>query len=180
MRDSFTAGLRSNRGVLALGLLLGVAVCLPGCDNYLSTTLTTGPAGNSPYIAVTPSGTIPVDIGKSITISAIVIGDPSNEGVTWAVSGPGTLSNQSTGSVTYNAPASGVGSGAYVTAYSVAAPTQHFVSTILLTALPSFVTTTLPDGTAGAAYDHIVTVTAGAPPFSWSVASRFAATGAEL
>jgi hypothetical protein len=171
VRNSNAAGLRFVQRACVLGALLGAVVFLHGCQDYLSTTFTSGPAGNSQFIAVTPSGTIPVDIGKSTTITAIVVGDSSAEGVTWGISGPGTLSNQTTSTVTYNAPASGVGAGSYVTAYSVAAPTQYFISTILLTALPSFVTTTMPSGTAGAAYDNIVTMTAGAPPFAWSVVS---------
>jgi large repetitive protein len=165
------SGQRFVTRAFILGALLGSVPFLPGCQDYLSTTLTTGPAGNSQYIAVSPSGTIPVDIGKSIRITAVVVGDQSGEGVTWGISGPGSLGAQTTSTVIYQAPSSGVGSGAYVTAYSVAAPTQYFISTILLTALPSFVTTTLPGGTAGAAYDNVVTVTAGAPPFAWSVVS---------
>jgi hypothetical protein len=51
----------------------------------------------------------------------------------------------------------------------VADPTQYFTSIINITALPSFVTTSLPNATVGTGYVSSVAVTAGAPPFVFSI-----------
>lgn len=154
-----------------LAPLLLIAAFFSSCQNYLSTTLTTGPAGNSPFITVNPGGTIPVDVGKSIQITALVSGDNSGEGVTWTLNGAGTLSSTTIFQTTYTAPSTGVGTAIYLTATSVATPTEFFTSTLVVTAFPSFVTTSMPGGTEGATYDNIITVTAGAPPFVWSIVS---------
>ena len=80
----------------ALTLALAVAVAVAGC-------------GSSTPIAVALSltGTQNVVAGKSLTITAMVMHDSKNAGVTWALSpssGAGTLSAQTTTSVTYTAP----------------------------------------------------------------------------
>ncbi len=61
---------------------------------------------------VAPSGTM--------SLTATVVGDSTNAGVNWTVSGGGTLSAQTTTSVTYTAPDSPVNAGVTVTATSVA------------------------------------------------------------
>lgn len=55
-------------------------------------------------VALSPSGAQSVVAGQSANITATVSNDKLNKGVTWSLSGAGTLSAQSTGSVTYTAP----------------------------------------------------------------------------
>jgi len=155
-----------SAGVLAVFLFAG------GCDNYIGPNVTEGPSNNSVEITMSPSGTIPVDIGKSITIYAIFSADTTPpDGVTWTINGPGTLSNITNVQVTYTAPNNRNVPASSVTATAVADPTQYFTSIINITALPSFLTTSLPDATIGAGYVSSVAVTAGAPPFAFSIAS---------
>jgi hypothetical protein len=175
-RVAVRSGISGTKTILrqsawALGILLAACAALTGCEDYYSTTFTQGPANNSSLISVNPAGTIPVDVGKNIEITALVSGDTSGEGVTWSLQGAGTLTNVTTAEATYNAPATGVGTVLYLTATSVATPTEFFTSTIELTGFPSFVTTSMPGGTEGATYDNLVTVTGGAAPFSWSIVS---------
>jgi len=61
-----------------------------------------------PDISVSFSGANSATIqqGQSVTITAVVTGDPSGKGVTWALSGPGSLSKEMSTSVEYDAPAS--------------------------------------------------------------------------
>lgn len=145
-------------------------VALAGCDNYIGPNVTEGPANNSSEIIMIPGGTIPVDIGKSILITAVFEADSTPpDGVTWTINGPGTLSAVTSSSVLYNAPSTRNMPASSITATAVADPTQYFTSIINITALPSFVTTSLPNATVGTGYVSSVAVTAGAPPFVFSI-----------
>src|SRR5579875_1241020 len=58
-------------------------------------------------VSITSPATHPsIQQGQSVTITASVANDPANKGVTWTLSGQGTLSGQTATSVVYNAPAS--------------------------------------------------------------------------
>ena len=162
---------RGTGGLGFLGTLCVVTiVALVGCDNYIGPNVTEGPANNSSEIIMTPGGTIPVDIGKSILITAAFEADSTPpDGVTWTINGPGTLSNITSSSVVYNAPSTRNMPASSITATAVADPTQYFTSIINITALPSFVTTSLPNATVGTGYVSSVAVTAGAPPFVFSI-----------
>ncbi len=90
----------------------------------------------APSVAVDPS-TATVDAGGTQSLTATVQGDPAGKGVTWGISpasGAGTLSNATSTSVTYTAPASVPLSDVMVTitATSVTDPTRSGIATILL------------------------------------------------
>lgn len=154
-------------GAVAAIALIGAA----GCNDYVGPNITNGPANNSINIALLPTGTIPVDVGASVTIQAFVIGDSTNQGVTWALAGPGTLKNASSTQVTYTAPTTLTNASASITATEVADTTQTSTSIINIKPLPTFVTTSLPGATVGAAYSQTVSVTGGSAPFTWSVSA---------
>ena len=153
------------------GVVAALALVSAGCNNYVGPNITNGPANNSIQIALLPTGTIPVDVGASVTIQAFVIGDATNQGVKWSLSGPGTLTNAATTQVTYTAPTSLSVASASVTATEIADTTQTSTAIINIKALPTFVTTTLPSATVGTAYSSTVSVTGGAAPFTWSISA---------
>lgn len=154
-----------------VGAITGLALVAAGCNDYLGPNITNGPANNSLNIALLPSGTIPVDVGTSVTIQAFVIGDATNQGVKWSLSGPGMLTNATTGQVTYTAPSSITVASASITATEIADTTQTSTAILNIKPVPTFVTTTLPGGTVGTAYNQTVTVMNGAPPFTWSIST---------
>jgi hypothetical protein len=45
-------------------------------------------------ISLSPSGSVAVDGGQSVTVTATVTGDPTNSGVIWSLTGPGSLANR--------------------------------------------------------------------------------------
>jgi len=114
-----------------------------------------------------------IDNGQSVIITVIGAGP---QGVKWSLtSGPGSLSNQTSTSVTYNAPSAGaiakamanplassMDPTATVTATSVANPASSAAVTITLTPPPAITTTSLPAGTEGAAYSQTVGTSGGA------------------
>ena len=131
--------------------------------------LSVGCGSNSSIsVGLAPSAAQAIDDGQSVNITATVTGDAGNHGVTWSLSGPGTLTNQTATSVTYNAPASGSGS-ATITATSVADTTKTKTLTIAVTPPPVITTTSLPAGTEGTAYNQTIGVTGGAGTMTYAI-----------
>ena len=92
-------------------------------------------ASSTPPISVgfINSGPLTIGQGQSFTIVAEVTNDSSGKGVTWNLTGPGTLTKQTSLSVEYDAPMSVTSNGtATVTAMSVADPTKSATFTLNL------------------------------------------------
>lgn len=88
--------MRSFSILLIVGSLAFLAACGGGGT----------PAGLPITVALTPSAPQTINAGATLNITAAVTNDSTNSGVTWSLSGVGTLSAVTTTSVTYNAPAS--------------------------------------------------------------------------
>ncbi|HEX8816277.1 MAG TPA: hypothetical protein VF753_12315, partial [Terriglobales bacterium] len=76
---------------VVLALMLAVFVCASmwtGCSS-----------GSNLSITLTPSVTTSVNPGSSLAITASVTNDSSSKGVTWTLTGPGTLTSQTITSV---------------------------------------------------------------------------------
>lgn len=109
----------------------------------------------------------------TVPVTATVANDSKNGGVQWAVSGGGTLTNESTTppyTATYNAPAS-VSSPftATVTATSVSDSTKSGSVQISVNPLPTVSTNSVPAGTAGTPYSATINASGGTSPFTWSM-----------
>ena len=63
------------------------------------------PRGVAVTVGLSPDLPQFIHAGDSVSITATTAGDPNNHGVTWSLSGLGELSNQTSTSATYNAPA---------------------------------------------------------------------------
>jgi Protein of unknown function (DUF3443) len=114
-------------------ILVGTVGFLAGCGGSGT------PSGLAITIGLSPSSAT-VNASGVVNVVATVTNDSTNAGVTWSLSGVGTLSNQTVTSVTYTAPAT-------VTATSVATVVATSKASSTVTAsLPITVT---PAGTAG-------------------------------
>ena len=112
-------------------LVIGGLGLLVGCGGGGGST----PVG-APITISLAASTQSLSQGSSLNITAALSNDTTNKGVTWSVSGGGTLSNETATSVTYQAPASvAVNTPVVVTATAVADNTV--VVYIPLTVLPS-------------------------------------------
>jgi hypothetical protein len=159
------------------------------CALVVLVVMCSGCAGGSQPIALTfPSGSAQaIDNGQSVNIT---VNGAGAKGVTWSLSGPGTLSNQTLTSVTYNAPAVGAVAKATarrtsvaiplasaadptatVTATSVADTSKSAIVTISITSPPVITTTSLPAGTEGAAYNQTVATSGGAGTLTLTVST---------
>jgi len=128
-------------------------------------------SSTAPPISVSlPSASVQTDQGQTITIGATLTNDSSLRGVTWNLSGAGSLSGQSTVSVTYVAPTTiATVQTATLTATSLADPTKHASIQITVNLPPQITTNFLPGGIRGSAYNMSLSESGGTPPFTWSV-----------
>jgi large repetitive protein len=160
---------------LFLGPVVAVGLALSGCGG--------GSGSNStPVISVglSPSAAQAIDQGQSIKFTATVTNDSSSQGVTWAESGPGALSGQTSTSATYTAPTSGAAAPATVTATSVADTTKSASVNVAVTAVPAITTMSLQSATIGVAYSQSIGVTGGAGALTYSISTGSLPAGLTL
>ena len=153
---------------LACSLLL-VELFLSGCGSIKPTIVT-----------VTASATT-VDATDAVTLAAAVANDKNAAGVTWTVSGGGTLSNTTTSAATYTAPAaSNAALTVTVTATSVADGTTEGTATITVPAAPAITTGALAAGTVGSAYSATMAGGGGIGPYLWGITSGTLPAGVSM
>lgn len=156
---------RVNRGLSACFVLI-TAMMLASC-------------GSSPTLSLSAMGSASpaVDDGQVITITATT---SSAQGVTWALSGAGALSNNTATTVTYTAPATG-STTVTVTATLVSSASTTKSIAIAVDAPPSITTTSLPDAVVGTAYSGgQIAATGGAPALTYSVSAGSLPAGLSL
>ena len=152
----------ASRLILTIGLLIS-CIQIMDCSGKPTTF-------NS--VVLSASGPLTIGQGKSITITAQVLNDTSNAGVTWTLSpatGEGSFSPAPTPtSATYVAPTPITAAiTVTITATSVTFPTRMASTTITVEPPPSIPATTLPSGSTFGAYSGTVTAVGGIPPLSW-------------
>jgi hypothetical protein len=154
----------SVKAILPGLLLLGIAISCSGCGGG-------GGSNSNPVISValTPASAQAIDQGQTIQLTTAVTNDSSSAGVTWSMTGPGALSNQTTTSATYTVPA-GTGK-ATVTATSKADSTKSASLSVTVSAPPSITTQSLPPATIGTSYNQALAATGGAGALTYSLAS---------
>jgi large repetitive protein len=148
------------------------AVSLLAVGIFVWALLFAGCSGGTITITLEPASGLALNPGQTTTITAVLTNDTTNAGVTWILSGPGTLSGNTTTSVVYTAPTIiSVSTTATITATSVANSTVTATESITLNSVLTITTTSLSAATLGVPYDAFVNA-AGAPaPFTWSVIS---------
>ncbi len=137
-----------------------VAAAISGC----------GGKSNPLSIAVTSSAST-VDGADSTTLTASVSNDKNAAGVSWSVSGGGTLSNTTTTAATYTAPAATASSQSVtITATSIADTSKTGTATITVPATPAVTSTsTSLTGTVGTAYSITLQASGGISPYTWAL-----------
>lgn len=153
--------------------VLAIAAFMGGCSS-----------SSSPPISVTlsPSSPQAIDQSQTLAIKATVTNDSSSRGVSWALTGPGSLSNSTGSSVTYTSPTTSITSAQMVTvmATSAADPTKNASLQITVNPYPQIPFQTLASGSVGTAYSQAIAFTGGTLPFQWSVYDGPILTGYEV
>ncbi|MGO9123753.1 MAG: putative Ig domain-containing protein [Terriglobales bacterium] len=147
------------RGLLAVVAGLACALTWPGCSSNSTLTITLTPS---------TSATVTINQGQSQAIAAAVTNDPTNAGVTWSLSGGGTLLNPSKTAVTYEAPSLlAADTTVTITATSVANTTITATLSIAVDSVLSVTTTSLPVGALGIPYYGVVSAGGATGTFIW-------------
>jgi hypothetical protein len=116
-----------------------------------------------------------VDGTDSITLTATVANDNDAEGVTWSLNGVGTLTNKTTTSVTYTAPAAtSTAQQTIMTAVSIKETTKYSTTTLTI---PPLAAITTPSSalvfSVGTSFSIQLTGSGGISPYTWMVASGY-------
>lgn len=132
-----------------------------------------GCGGSSPAtsVAVTVVAST-VDGNDTTTLSATVTNDKNAAGVTWTMSGAGTMSNETTSAASYKAPAATSSSQTVtITATSIADPGKSGNVTITIPAAPAVTTTSASlTGAVGTALSLTLHGSGGITPYkNWTV-----------
>lgn len=133
-------------------------------------------------VVLTPSAAQTLGENETLAITARVLNDSSNAGVTWTLSSStGTLSGSTATSTTYTAPAFvSTPTMVSVKATSVSFPNQSASLQIAVEPAPIITTTSLPGGNYGSPYSATINMTGGVPPYTWSIASGSLTPGLAL
>ena len=142
-------------------LAASFAVWLSGCG---------GSPALGPVSITVASST--VDGGDTLSLSVTVTNDQNSAGVKWSASA-GTLSNTTTTSATFTAPAATSSSQTItITATSIADTTKSGTITITIPATPSVTSTGASlAGAVGTAYSVQLQASGGIAPYTWTLAS---------
>ena len=159
-------------------LSLVVLATMQGCGSSGHSSNTgQGLSTSSVTVTVTPSSAS-MDAGSSQVFKAVVTDDTTGGGVTWAVTGGGTLSAESSSSVTLTAPAAP--GTVTLTATSKTDTTKSVKLTISVAAKPQIQVSKLATGIEGKPYSATMLVQGGVAPFTWSIVSGSLPPGLKL
>ena len=148
--------------------------------SVLASALIYGCGSSSPSVTLSPGAAQTIDQGQTLSIAAAVAHDSDGKGVSWTVSGGGTLSATTGSPVTYTAPTSGAKITATVTATSVADPKKSASLTITISPPPSISGQTLAGGILGVAYNQTISETGGAGGLNFTLISGALPAGLSL
>jgi len=170
------------RGLLASVVVVCVASLL-GCSGKSPITITLTPAGSAACgTSTTSQCAVTINQGQTEGVSASVANDSTNSGVSWSLgSSVGSLSSQTTTSVTYVAPSAiTANTTATLTATSVANTSVTATLTITINAVFQFETSSLPVATQDVAYSAAISTIGASGPFTWIVLSGNLPAGLSL
>src|SRR3984957_7239538 len=150
-------------------IVLASAAVMGGCSNSWPPI----------SVSLSPSAQQAIDQGQAAAITATVANDTSSKGVSWSLTGPGSLSNPTGPSVTYTSPTTNLTSAQQGTVTATSAADQTKSASLQITVNPylQIPFQTLPGGSAGTAYSQVIARIGGTAPFQWSVYNGPIVTG---
>ena len=164
---------RAGRYLVYL-FLFAACVYTGGCNGC------NGAPSNFNQVTLSATNSV-ISQGGTSVINATVANDTSNSGVSWTLTGAGTLSGSTKTSVTYNAPASvSQETIATVRASSVEFPSQSSSIQIKVEPPVSITTTSLAGGNYGSPYSATISSSGGVPPFNWTISAGSLTPGLSL
>ena len=158
-------------------LLMAAILAVAACSNNTNRAITAQVGVDTGVTLSTAGSATSLLTGQTLALGATVNNASNAEGVTWTLSGVGSLTTLTTTSATYVAP-TGTGtetvkgsSTALITATSVANPTQLASVALIVLGTPLIDPTTLFPANVNVAYQSPVSASGGDAPFTWVVLS---------
>jgi hypothetical protein len=157
-------------GVLARFLLLplSLALALTACQS--TNRSVQGSVGVGTGVTLTTPGSVTqLQVGTTLAVGASVTSDVNNAGVTWSLIGAGSLTDITSSTVTYNAPATATGAvDATITATAVANTATVASVTLIVLGTPVMEPVQLFPGNVNVAYAAPIAVDGGEANFTWT------------
>lgn len=150
--------------------VLAMAAVMGGCSSSSSPPIS---------VSLSPSPPHAIDQGQTVAITATVTNDTSSKGVSWTLTGPGSLSNSTGQSVTYTSPTTNPTSAQQATVAATSAADQAKSASLQITVNPRLQIPfqTLASGSVGTPYSQTIALTGGTPPFQRSIYNGAISTG---
>ncbi len=154
---------------MSVALLGLVVLSVAGCSSNNGNAVI--PTAVGVGVQIGASGSTNLLPGGQVILNAGVYNDSNNQGVTWALNGPGTLSQATTSQVTYTAPASGVtgAATATITATSIANTVYSSNITVTTSGAPQLLPQNILPANLRVGYGTSIAATGGVGPFNWAV-----------
>jgi hypothetical protein len=151
--------------------LAGAGLALAGCSSSGRGTEASIGVGTDVTL-VTANDATSLLVGQTLAIVATVANESNGPGVTWSVSGVGTLENVTPTTATFVAPATATGAvSAVITVTSIANPADYATATLIVEGTPVISATTLFPANQGIEYFASIAVAGGDAPFDWTILS---------
>ncbi len=172
------------RRALVLAWILAACGLTTACSSSSGGSGVSSGVGTGTGITITSeTGSVLVQEAATLKLAATVTNDTASAGVTWSLSGLGTLSGATTTEVTYTAPAAGTITGTstpIITATSVADTTKSSAVALLVSGSPVIDPVTLFPANADTAWGATIVVVGGESPYAWSLSSGTLPAGITL
>jgi len=168
---------RSARVLWCLSALLILGACSNNSSRGVTSTV-----GVDTGVALTTAGSVTSLLEDQTLALGASVENPSNsDGVSWSLTGVGSLSALTNTTATYNAPATVTGSAtALITATSIANPTQLASTALIVLGTPQIDPLTLFPANVNVPYQGAVSAAGGDSPFTWIVQSGALPAGLAL
>jgi hypothetical protein len=141
---------------------VAMAMLAGGCSNSSTPPVSVSLSPSSPQV---------IDQGETRAVGGTVLNDASSKGISWSLTGPGSLTNPTSSSVIYNPPTTPLTSGQQATlkATSVADSTKSASLEITVNPYLQIPFQSLANGSVGTPYSQTIGLIGGTSPFQWSV-----------
>jgi hypothetical protein len=152
------------------GLAVALLVLIAGCSGSARAVGTPAVGTSAGVVLTSSTNTTQLQQGTSLTLTATVGVDPNSEGVTWVLSGLGTLTAMTKTSVLYTAPATGVvgTTTPTITATAIHDATETSTATMVVLGTPVIVAPILFPANVNSPYGAGLVVSGGKAPFVWA------------
>jgi hypothetical protein len=163
---------RRNAALVRVLLSLGAAVILAACNTNTNRAVIPTVGVDSGVALETAGDLTALEEGATLGLAATVENPSTTAGVSWTITGAGSLTDVTNSSATYVSPTTVTGAtDAQITATSITNPTQTASVTLITEGSPVNNTATPFPANVDTAYLGVVSIAGGETPITWTLYS---------